>query len=450
MMMQPIYIIGHVNPDTDSIAAAIAYAWLLRERDGQEVVAARAGAINSQSAWVLKTLSIEAPVLITDASPRFESVMRRLDTTLPQQPLSDAWAIASRTNGIAPVVNEDGTPFGMINGRTLFAFISQQVGVKPDKKKIAISDLLNSPCDQAANIHIPKFLANTKIRDVLQRLLREEGDEFWVVDEAGRYLGICRQRDLLNPPRLKIIMVDHNEIQQSIGSAEEADLVEILDHHRLGNPSTHLPIKMSVDIVGSTCTLVSEKIEEAGLSAPWKIAGVMLAGLLSDTLNLMSPTTTERDKAAAERLSRWAFVRGGSLENETRDSFGVKVLSASAGLSTRTPLDVVTGDMKVYTGGKYKFAIAQAEVSSLNEVSSHAEPLLIALDELKKSADVDFSMLMITDVVRGSSRLLLSSNAPSIMDELPYQPLPDNTRLAEGVVSRKKQLLPVVLGLLEV
>jgi manganese-dependent inorganic pyrophosphatase len=450
MMMQPIYVIGHVNPDTDSIASAIAYAWLLRERDGQEVVAARAGAINSQSAWVLKTLSLEAPVLITDASPRFESVMRRLDTTLPQQPLSDAWAIASRTNGIAPVVNEDGTPFGMINGRTLFAFISQQVGVKPDKKKIAISDLLNSPCDQAANIHIPKFLANTKIRDVLQRLLREEGDEFWVVDEAGRYLGICRQRDLLNPPRLKIIMVDHNEIQQSIGSAEEADLVEILDHHRLGNPSTHLPIKMSVDIVGSTCTLVSEKIEEAGLSAPWKIAGVMLAGLLSDTLNLISPTTTERDRAAAERLSRWAFVRGGSLENETRDSFGVKVLSASAGLSTRTPLDVVTGDMKVYTGGKYKFAIAQAEVSSLNEVSSHVEPLLIALDELKKSADVDFTMLMITDVVRGSSRLLLSSNAPSIMDELPYQPLPDNSRLAEGVVSRKKQLLPVVLGLLEV
>jgi manganese-dependent inorganic pyrophosphatase len=450
MMMQPIYVIGHVNPDTDSIASAIAYAWLLRERDGQEVVAARAGAINSQSAWVLKTLSLEAPVLITDASPRFESVMRRLDTTLPQQPLSDAWAIASRTNGIAPVVNEDGTPFGMINGRTLFAFISQQVGVKPDKKKIAISDLLNSPCDQAANIHIPKFLANTKIRDVLQRLLREEGDEFWVVDEAGRYLGICRQRDLLNPPRLKIIMVDHNEIQQSIGSAEEADLVEILDHHRLGNPTTHLPIKMSVDIVGSTCTLVSEKIEEAGLSAPWKIAGVMLAGLLSDTLNLISPTTTERDKAAAERLSRWAFVRGGSLENETRDSFGVKVLSASAGLSTRTPLDVVTGDMKVYTAGKYKFAIAQAEVSSLNEVSSHVEPLLLALDELKKSAEVDFSMLMITDVVRGSSRLLLSSNAPSIMDELPYQPLPDNTRLAEGVVSRKKQLLPVVLGLLEV
>jgi len=448
-MASPIYVIGHVNPDTDSISAAISYSWLLRERDGLEALAARAGALNAQAAWVLKTLNLEPPVLITDASPRFESVMRRLDTTFPEQPLSDAWVIASRTNGIAPVINQDGTPYGLITGRSLFSFLSQQVGVKPDRKNLTITEILNLPCDQAANTQVLKFQANAKIKDVLQRLLREEGDEFWVVDEAGRYVGICRQRDLLNPPRLKIIMVDHNETQQSIGSAEEAELIEILDHHRLGNQSTHIPIKMSVDIVGSTSTLVSEKIEEAGLSAPWKIAGVMLAGLLSDTLNLTSPTTTPRDLLAAERLSRWAFVRGSALETETRESFGIKVLSASAGLATRTPKEVVTGDMKVYSVGNLHFAIAQVEVSSLNEVNGHVEPLNLALDDLRKSANVDFAMLMVTDVVRGSSRLLLS-NPPAVMDELPYQPLSDNTRLAEGVVSRKKQLLPVVLGLLEV
>jgi len=276
-MESPIYVIGHVNPDTDSIAAAISYAWLLRERDGLEVIAARAGALNAQSIWVLKTLGTDPPVLITDASPRFESVMRRLDTTTPDQPLTDAWVIASRTNGIAPVINEDGTPYGLITGRSLFDFLSHQVGVKPNRKNLTITEILNLPCNQAANTRVLKFQASTKIKDVLQRLLREEGDEFWVVDEAGRYLGICRQRDLLNPPRLKIIMVDHNERQQSLGSSEEAELLEILDHHRLGNPSTHIPIKMSVDIVGSTSTLVSEKIEEAGLSAPlancWGNAG---------------------------------------------------------------------------------------------------------------------------------------------------------------------------------
>ncbi|MHC1741036.1 MAG: DHHA2 domain-containing protein [Anaerolineaceae bacterium] len=447
-MASPIYVIGHVNPDTDSIAAAIGYAWLLKERDGCETIPARAGAINAQSMWVLKLLKIDPPLLITDASPRFESVMRRLDTTIPQQPLSDAWMIASRTNGIAPVINQDGTPYGLITGRSLFAFFSQQVGAKPGSKNLTISEILNLPCDQAANTQVLKFQANAKIRDVLQRLLREEGDEFWVVDETGRYVGICRQKDLLNPPRLKIIMVDHNEIQQSIGSAEEAELLEILDHHRLGNPSTHVPIKMSVDIVGSTSTLVSEKMEEAGLRAPWQIAGVMLAGLLSDTLNLTSPTTTERDRIAADRLSRWGFVSGSILENETRESFGNNVLSASAGLATRTPREIVTGDMKVYSTGDVRFAIAQVEVSSLSEVNSHVDPLSIALNELRKSANVDFAMLMVTDVVRGSSRLLLS-NPPAVLDELPYQPLGDSTRLAEGVVSRKKQLLPVVLGLLE-
>ena len=113
------------------------------------------------------------------------------------------------------------------------------------------------------------------------------------VDEQGQYVGICRQRDLLNPPRLKVILVDHNEAQQSLASLEEAELLEILDHHRLGNPSTRVPIRFTVDTVGSTSTLVSERIEDAGLSAPPNIAGVMLAGLLSDTLILNSPTTTE-------------------------------------------------------------------------------------------------------------------------------------------------------------
>jgi len=151
---------------------------------------------------------------------------------------------------------------------------------------------------------------------------------------------------------------------------------------------------------------------------------------------------------AAERLSRWTFVRGSAIEHETRESFGTQVLSASAGLATRSPQEVVNSDMKVYSAGEQRFAIAQVEVSSLNEVAAHVVPLNQALDDLRKTTSGDFAMLLVTDGVRGSSRLLLS-NPPSVLDELPYQPLPDGTRLAEGVVSRKKQLLPVVLGLLE-
>lgn len=449
MMNSPIYVTGHVNPDTDSIASAMGYAWLLRERDGLDAVAARAGAINAQTSWVLKYLGLEPPLLLTDASPRFESVVHRFDTTLPDRPLRDAWTIANRTGGVAPLVNQDGSPYGLITGESLFAFLGKMVGPNPKKENISIGDILEQPSKQAAETHVSKFQASTRIRDVINRLLREERDEFFVVDDSGRYIGICRQRDLLNPPRLKIILVDHNEAVQAVGSLEEAELLEILDHHRLGNPSTHVPIRFTVDIVGSTSTLVSEKTEQAGLSTPPELAGMLLAGLLSDTLILTSPTTTERDKLAAERLSRWAFVGGSALVDETVQSYGQKVLSASAGLQSRDPKDIVSSDMKIYTAGGYEFAIAQAEVSDLYEVSEKLDSLNKALRELRDSKGLDFAMLMVTDVVRGSSRILVTDEPPALLEDLPYPPMHDGTRLAEGVVSRKKQLLPGVLGLLE-
>lgn len=447
-MQAPVYVIGHVNPDTDSIASAMGYAWVLRERDGMDTIAARAGAVNAQTSWVLKHLGLDAPLLLNDASPRFESVMRRYDTTLPDKPLRDAWSVASRTGGIAPVVNADGTPFGLVNGRSLFDFLFHLVGPHIKQQDAKISDILDFPCHRAANTKVARFQSSTRIRDVLNRILREEGDEFIVTDDAGRYVGVCRQRDLLNPPRIRIVLVDHNETSQAVGSLDEADLLEILDHHRLGNPSTRTPIRFTVDIVGSTSTLVSERIEDAGLSAPPNLAGLMLAGLLSDTLILTSPTTTDRDHTAAERLSRWAFVGGSALAGETIRSYGEKVLSASAGLGTREPRDVVSSDMKIYRSGDYQFAVAQAEVSDLYEVSERLVPLNRALEDLREQKGLDFAMLMVTDVVRGSSRLLVA-NQPPVLEDLPYPPQTDGTRLAEGVVSRKKQLLPVVLGLLE-
>ncbi len=374
--------------------------------------------------------------------------MRRLATVNPEQPLSEAWAILSRTGGVAPVVNADGTPYGLISGKSLFSFLTRLMGPHPRSQQMTLAELLTTPCREAAEVEVARFSASTRIRDVINRILRDEVDEFWVLDDNQRYQGICTQRDLLDPPRLKIILVDHNEPQQALGSLNEAELIEILDHHRLGNPTTHEPIRFTVDVVGSTSTLVSEQIEDTGLQAPPQIAGLMLAGLLSDTLVMSSPTTTQRDHKAAERLAKWAFTWGSPLENETIQSFGEKVLSAGSGLSRRDPVDVVTTDMKKYEIGTLRFAIAQAEVSDLYELDEYLEPLKKALRELKERRSLDFAMLMVTDVVQGDSRLLMV-DAPVVLDELPYRPRRDGTRLAKGVVSRKKQLLPVVLSLLE-
>ncbi|RJP52206.1 MAG: hypothetical protein C4583_07055 [Anaerolineaceae bacterium] len=446
-MLNQTYVIGHVNPDTDSIASAMGYAWLLSERDGANTIAARAGALNPQTVWVLKTLGLDAPTLLTDASPRFESVMKRLDTLTPEAQLGAAWALASKTGGIAPIVSEDGKPYGLINGLSLFKYFSDILGPRPGET--TVREMMSAPCREAADTAVPKYEANAHIRDSLNKILRGDYDDYWIVDENGRYLGIARQRDTLNPPRLKIILVDHNEPRQAIAALEEAELLEILDHHRLGNPHTHTPIRFTVDIVGSTSTLVTEQTAEAGLSMPPALAGTLLAGLLADTLIFTSPTCTPRDKIAADRLSRWAFVGGSPLNGETLESYGKKVLSAGAGLSNRDPKDVVSNDIKPFEVGGFKFAVAQAEVTDLLQLSEHLVPLTTALDALKDKRGLDFAILLITDVVRGTSRLIVSSNYPPILNDLPYPPLPDGTRDAQGVVSRKKQLLPVVLGLLE-
>src|SRR3990170_4376973 len=446
--MTRTYVIGHINPDTDTISSAMGYAWLLRERDGDDYVAARAGPLNPQTTWVLKKLDLDPPVLLNDASPRFSSVSQRLDTTTPDRPLRDAWAIANRTWGVAPIVNEDGTPFGLVHGSSLFTFLSKQVGPHPRRQEMRIAEILDLPCREACDMDVPRFQATARIRDSLNRILREEGDDFWVVDENGLYVGVCRQRGVLNPPRLRLILVDHNEPNQAVGSLEEAELVEILDHHRLGTSSTHVPIRFTIDVVGSTSTLVSERIEEAGLSAPPDLAGLLLAGLLSDTLILTSPTTTERDRQAADRLGRWALVMGGPLVDESLRSFGEGVLRAGSGLASRQPDEVVRTDIKVYEAGGVNFAIAQAEVTDLLQLNEHLQQLHKALCDLRDRRGLDFAMLMVTDVVRSSSRLLLTDDLP-VLSEMPYPRQADGTFLAEGVVSRKKQLLPGFLGLLE-
>lgn len=443
-----IHVIGHINPDTDSVAAAMGYAWLLQQQNEDDVIAARAGQLNPQTTWVLNRLGLEQPLLLSDASPRFESIMYRFDTTTPERPLREAWSIANRTGGVAPVLNDDGTPYGLVTVAGLFGLMKEAIGAHPRREEMQIGEIMDIPCRQACDTEVPRFQLKSRIHDVLSRILREERSAFWVVDENGRYAGICLQRDALTPPRYRLVLVDHNESGQALGAVGDADLLEILDHHRLGNDTTRTPIRFTVDTVGSTCTLVCERIVEQGLSAPPELAGLLLAGLLSDTLILTSPTTTPRDHQAAERLGRWAFVVGAPLANETVESFGTQLLESGAGLLTRSSDELVATDFKKYEGGGMKFGIAQVEVTNYHHFAQQRESLKAALINLSNNQGMDFVILMVTNVVRKSSRLLLTAEIPAL-SELPYAKEEDGTLRADGVVSRKKQLLPVVLGSLE-
>ena len=444
-----IYVIGHRNPDTDSIASAMGYAWFLDETvEGTDFIAARAGQLNPQTIWVLERLHLEPPLLLTDASPRFTNIAHRFNTTTPDEPLREAWAIATRTGGVAPVINPDGTPYGLVTGLSLFNWLGELIGPHARKAEMRIAELLEQPVKEACDTGVPKFQASTRIKDVLPRILREERTEFWVVDKHGSYVGVCRQREALHPPRIKVILVDHNEPDQALGSLDEADLVEILDHHRLGNAPTRVPIKFTVDPVGSTSTLVSERIDDAGLSAPPALAGLLLAGLVSDTLALTSPTTTERDRLAAKRLSRWAFIGGSPLAGEDFDSYAKAILHAGAGLSSRSPDEIVHADFKQYEAAGKRFGISQVEVTSFQQLNKYLADLQEAMRKLRDSKNLDFAMLMVTNVVSGSSRIILTDDVPAL-ELLPFNRAQDSTLIAEGVVSRKKQLLPLVLSALE-
>jgi manganese-dependent inorganic pyrophosphatase len=446
-MLSPVYVIGHLNPDTDAISSAIGYAWLLRERDGANAIAARAGAVNAQTAWVLKTAGLEPPPYLADASPRFERIARTLPPILPERPLREAWSAASANNASAPIVDPRGKPLGLVTGNSVFRFFSRQLEEKIDLENVSVARVLAVPCHEAMDAQVPRFPMSMRIADGRSRVVREERDDFFVTREDGSYFGICRSPDVLNPPRMQIILVDHNEPSQAIAALEEANLIEVLDHHRLGNPPTRTPIPFTVDPVGSTATLVSERIAAAGLTPPAPVAVLLLAGLLSDTLVLRSPTTTERDHRAAQRLAGWA-LGSAAFPFESVTSFGEAVLAAGAGLAVRDVESIVNSDLKVYEAGGVKFGIAQVEVANVHEIDERLSEIRAGLEGLCKARGLALSVLMVTDVVRGSSRLVLSGQTERLND-LPYTRLPDGTLDAPDVVSRKKQLLPAMLGLLE-
>ena len=188
--MSTIYVIGHVNPDIDAISSAMGYAWLLASQNGDDFIAARAGPINAQTAWALDRLDLKPPIILTDASPRFEAVARRFDTVTPDRPLREAWTIVNRTGTVAPLVETDGTPVGLVTGLSLFRSMSQFIGTRPETQEMSLSELFNVPSREAADVDVPKFRANSRIRDGLPRVLRGERNNFWVIDNEGRYVGV--------------------------------------------------------------------------------------------------------------------------------------------------------------------------------------------------------------------------------------------------------------------
>jgi manganese-dependent inorganic pyrophosphatase len=429
--MGTTYIIGHQRPDMDAIASAMGYAWCLGHAGEENMVAARAGQVGPQAAFALGYFGVRPPRVLSSAAPTFGHVASHHQPVTPDTPLSEAMARLAQGERLIPVVDASGHLRGGLTPLALARAYAQIAG----GERLASTQTCGDFVEEMTTLP-----DSDRVRDRRGALLRGGGEEFLVVTDVGRYVGTATRQCLLEPPRAKLILVDHNELAQAVPGADEAEIVAVLDHHRLGNAPTAAPIPFVVEPVGSTSTLVAEACRRRKLTPPPEIAGVLLSGILSDTLVFRSPTVTNRDRAAAEWLAMLSHV-------DVPD-YGQHLLHASPGLVDRSGDDIVDGDRKNYEMGGKAVSVAQVEVTGFQELPDRRADLMAALDARREREGLALICLMVTDIVTIQSRLLCRGEQ-GILAGLPFTRIESDEFDLGGIVSRKKQLIPALQGSLE-
>ncbi len=534
----PHYVVGHKNPDADSIVSAHVLAWLHQQLNPDaNVCALRLGPINTQTAWLFDQAGTEVPQFRSSCHYRASEISRPLPTVEPDCPLREALETMQRAGtGFVAVVDEDKRPLGVISDRsqrtnyllqcnvedfigTLLDFGHligglplQPIGATkiPDihrlevpmhrsnlegkwdaKSAIVIGDRelfletinhnppgaviltgvtperagtmaakLDCPCYRydgsaismltrlpgcfpASAAMVDDFaVVDTETKeDRLSLSLSQSAWGLLVVDADGRVDGAISAIDLLGLKRPRVSLVDHSERGQSIDGLQDAEVIEIIDHHRLGDIETIQPLHMDVRPLGSTASILYERIREADIELTKPIAKLLLGALISDTLLFRSPTCTESDKVRAEQLAKTACL--------DLQSFGIEALRQNDELLTAPPNELVNRDCKHFSFEGVTFLAAQIETVDLSMLGKERS------DEIEKafttevcSTSVAFGALMITDVLSARSQIILVCEDPETREFL----LPQTVCQSEGkwiednFVSRKKQLVPLLMN----
>ncbi len=280
------------------------------------------------------------------------------------------------------------------------------------------------------------FQPDTDLEIARSQAAMSNQNAFPVLDEAGKLLGIFSKSDFLQPVEKQIILVDHNEMSQAVRGAEHATILEILDHHKIGALATNQPILFLNIPWGSTSTIVADQYLKNKIELPAQIAGVLMSGLISDTLNLRSPTTTPRDVEILKVLSNRAGI--------SPDALAEKIFSSGSVLSVKTAAQAIVSDCKEYTCDHYKFSVSQVEELGFTRFYEKKGELLDELDIYARKNSYLFSCLLVTDINTNSSFLLIRGDQ-SYINTIDYVETEPGIFDMPGVVSRKKQLLPYLL-----
>ena len=541
-------VIGHRNPDTDSICSAVCYANLKRAVTGEEYIPARAGHVNGETRFVLDYFGMEEPALVEDVRTQVRDIeIRKTKGVADNISLKRAWNIMQENNVVTiPAVREDGTLEGLITvgditktymniydssilskantqysniietleadlvigtadayfsqGKVLIAaanpdlmefyiephdlvilgnryesqlcaiemgadciIVCEGAGVSMTIKKIAqergctiiattydtytAARLINQSMPISyfmTREHLITFESDDYIDEIRDVMANKRHRDFPILDKDGRYLGMISRRNLLGAKGKRVVLVDHNEKNQAVAGIENAEIMEIIDHHRLGTIQTMSPVFFRNQPLGCTATIIYQMYQEAGVKVEPKIAGLLCSAIVSDTLLFRSPTCTPMDEMAARSL---AEIAGIEIEKYAMEMFG-----AGSNLKGKSDEEIFYQDFKRFTSGK--IAIGVGQITSLNgdELESIRPRVIHYMENARQENSLDLVFFMLTNILTESTDLICEGNGALQLAEKAFHTEPDESgeqteplvRLP-GVVSRKKRLIPALM-----
>ena len=537
-----VYVIGHRNPDTDSIVSAAAYARFKQLQGFSEHRAARAGKANPQTEYIFSRFSVPVPEYIPDLIPKVAYYMHEGCETVEEH--SSLWRATAKIEQtytkVLPVTDKNGKylsllhysafakniievldpqkqtatltsidlladtlcaqpvvvhdaekPFkcAVLSAASEFESFKKMLSVYPPENIVVVTgdrtevqehcvnagvraliitagntpsrelraraekngvSILVSPFDTTGTTTLVLYsvpvsavadstVMPVKTTDTLRKvralLQTSPGRCLPVVDDTNTLLGIISESDLLHDANIEIILVDHNEMSQAIEGAENYKIREVLDHHRLGSFDTRYPITFINKPVGATSTIVTNLYRQNRVAIPKEIASILLCGILSDTLVLKSATTTDEDRETARYLSNIT-----DLDIET---LGQDILTASSRIGSRTAAELIHQDMKEYNEGGHVFTVSQIEVNSTDEVLHRKDEFMRELEAERGNLKALFCALMVTDITRLTSLLLIAANR-EFLQVIGFPKQEDAVYILTDIVSRKKQLIPLL------
>lgn len=453
-MTNRILVLGHRNPDNDSICSAVGYAHLkneLAKKSGHPenaiYVPARLGPLPPESEWVLKQGKIEPPVPIKSVHARVMDAMTPDPVTISRDAtMLEAGKVLRKHNIRSIVVNDDDGQFmGLISTRAIAErYISATDKLKendPSTTMQVASSLIDSLSQKVSELMMEDvviFDEEDLLNEAVDKMMSSDLREGVAIDDAGTAVGIMTRSDVATRPRRRVILVDHNEMRQAALGIEEADILEIIDHHRIADVSTSKPIQFINLPVGSTATIIAIEYKRYGIKIPKGIARVLLSAILTDTVILKSPTTTDTDIEIAEYL---ADIVGTSVVD-----FGMKVFKTRGGEAEMSIEELVEADSKEFEVGDDVVLIAQHETVDLDGVMKREDEIRKHMRQIRDARNYAFVLYLVTDILAEGSQFIVEGDPKIVNDAFDIECNPEGGNWMPGILSRKKQVAARILN----